>query len=74
VKPVDPLVRVEHCIGVDGRRYCAPGLRAFFTRHGLDLRTFIRGGLPASVIEGTGDAMAIRAAAVAREDAMRGDA
>jgi hypothetical protein len=62
----DPLVRLEHCIGVDGRRYCAPGLRAFFSRHGLDLRTFAREGLPASVIEATGDAMAQRAADIAR--------
>lgn len=64
-----PLVRLHHCVGVDGRAYCARGLRAFFARHQLDLRSFVRDGLPAGVIEATGDAMAIRAAARARAEA-----
>lgn len=64
----DPLVTLRHCIGVDGRRYCAPGVRAFFSAHGLDLRKFAREGLPASTIEATGDAMALRAAANARKE------
>lgn len=65
----DPLVTLRHCVGVDGRRYCASGVRAFFARHGLDLRAFAHDGLPASVIEATGDAMALRAAARARAEA-----
>jgi hypothetical protein len=68
----DPLVSMRHCIGVDGRRYCARGLRAFFAQHRLDLRTFAREGLPASTIEATGDAMAIRAATLARAEENRG--
>lgn len=69
---MDPLVHLRHCVGVDGARYCAPGLRAFFSRHGLDLRAFVRQGLPASVIEATGDAMALRAAKLARDEAAKG--
>lgn len=63
----DPLVMVRHCAAGDVR-YCASGLRTFFRRHGLDFRAFLRGGLPASVIEQTGDAMAQRAAANARAE------
>jgi len=70
--PADPIVRLRHCIGVDGRTYCAPGVRSFFARHRLDLRTFVREGLPASVIEATGDAMALRAAELARAEAAGG--
>jgi hypothetical protein len=62
-------VTLRHCVGVDGRRYCAPGVRAFFQAHGLDLRVFAREGLPASTIEATGDAMAMRAAQRARDEA-----
>ena len=63
----DPRVMVRHCTSA-GVRYCAPGMRAFFRRHGLDFREFLRRGLPASVIEQTGDAMAMRAAANARAE------
>ncbi|ATN93646.1 tail protein [Pseudomonas phage VW-6B] len=40
---------------------CAPGLRAFFARYGLDLKAFIRdGGIDAELLAGTGDALAIK--------------
>lgn len=66
----EPIVTVTHCKSLG---YCARGMRAFFAQHGLDWQAFRDVGLPASVIEGTGDAMAIRAAALARETARRGD-
>lgn len=62
----DPLVTLAHARSV---AYCSRGMRAFFAQHGLDWTEFLRHGLPASVLEATGDAMAIRAAAVARDAA-----
>lgn len=43
-----------------GLGYCNRGARAWAERHGIDWRAFRREGLPADVLEGTGDAMAIR--------------
>lgn len=62
------MVTLRHCVGVDGRAYCAPGIRAFCSRHGISLRELARGGVAASVAEATGDAMALRAAARARAE------
>lgn len=39
--------------------YCARGTRAWFARHGLDMRTFAREGLDEAVLLATGDALAI---------------
>lgn len=52
--------------------YCIPGTRAFFARHGMDWRGFLRHGLAAEAFEATGDAMAIKLAAYAREQAAAG--
>ncbi len=41
-------------------KMCARGARAFFNRHGLDWSDFIRNGIDSSVLEATGDAMALR--------------
>lgn len=68
----DPPVLVRHCLGPDGSRYCAPGMRAFAERHGLSMRALLRGQLLASELEATGDAMAIAAARRARQEAQRG--
>ncbi|MBE2242382.1 MAG: hypothetical protein IAE86_06490 [Burkholderiaceae bacterium] len=38
--------------------YCARGTRAWFDRHGLDLRAFTREGLDEEVLLATGDGMA----------------
>lgn len=51
---------------------CAPSVRAWFARHGIDYRAFLRDGLPVEQAEATGDAFALRAAAIAREEAGRG--
>lgn len=59
----DLIVTVNHLYSVrawNGRRgYCARGARAWFARHGLDWTAFVRDGLPASVLEATGDALAL---------------
>lgn len=57
------LIKMEH---VRQARMCSKGARAFFQRHGLDWERFRREGLPAEVIEATGDAMALRVVEVAR--------
>lgn len=46
---------------------CSRGARTFFQRYGLDWQTFLKQGLPASVIAATGDAMALQVVEVARE-------
>lgn len=61
----DPMVTLTHCRSLG---YCARGMREFFQRHGLDWQAFRECGLPASVIEATGDGMAMRAARLAREE------
>lgn len=62
----DPMVTIEHVRDVN---LCARGARVWFARHGLDFREFLMHGLPASVIEGTGDALGKLVADKAREDA-----
>lgn len=59
----DPLVRMEH---VRTARMCTRGARAWFAHQGLDYQEFLFKGMPASVIEATGDAMGIQVAKVAR--------
>lgn len=66
------LVQVRHCVGVDGRRYCARGLRAFCRTNELDLMQLTHEGIPIERIEATGDAMAIFACKRARDEAMKG--
>ena len=39
---------------------CVNGSRAWFARHGLDFRAFVREGLDAETLLATGDAMALR--------------
>ncbi|WP_442905667.1 hypothetical protein [Hydrogenophaga sp. PBC] len=39
---------------------CVHGTRAWFARHGLDFRAFLRDGITAEVLLATGDAMALR--------------
>ncbi len=53
-------------------RYCAPGARAFFARHGLNWSDFLRNGVDAEALAATGDAMALKAVQHAREEAERG--
>ena len=45
---------------------CVNGSRAWFARHGLDFRAFMRDGLDAQTLLATGDAMAQRVVEHAR--------
>lgn len=40
--------------------YCANGTRRWFARMGLDWADFLRNGIEDSVLEATGDAMALK--------------
>lgn len=53
---------------------CAPGIRLWARRHGVDLRRFVHEGLPVETVDRIGDAFAQRAAAIARGQAEAGDA
>jgi hypothetical protein len=52
-------------------RYCLPGVRPWFRRHGLDWQAFLDTGLPAETLLATGDALVepVIAQARARETA-----
>ena len=65
------MVRVylRHLRALD---YCARGSRAFFQRHGWDWHQFLQNGLEAEAFRKTGDAMAMKAAQVAEQEATRG--
>lgn len=41
-------------------RYCANGSRRWFARMGLDWAAFVRDGIDADILAGTGDAMALK--------------
>lgn len=49
------IVRLE-----DARRlkYCLKGVRAFCARHGIDFRSFVKGGVDESILLNINDAMA----------------
>lgn len=41
-------------------KYCVHGVRRFCNRHGIEFSQLIKGTLPVSEFERTGDAMALR--------------
>jgi hypothetical protein len=47
-------------------RYCSKVPRKWFERHGLSWSDFLANGIPASKLEATGDAMALKVVEVAR--------
>lgn len=51
-------------------RYCAKGVRKFFSDRGLDFRVFLRDGIPAEQLEATGDSMAQKVVDHARQEAL----
>lgn len=51
---------------------CTPGIRTWMERYGLDLDTFLEHGLPVEQFDRIDDAFAQRLAAIAREEAARG--
>ncbi len=62
---LDPTVTVEH---LRKARLCSRGARQWFVRHGLDYMQFLNHGYPASVLEGTGDALGKLVAGIARKE------
>jgi hypothetical protein len=56
------VVTMQHLrtIPYFGRRpgFCLRGARAWFERHGLDFRAFVREGIDAELLLATGDGMA----------------
>jgi hypothetical protein len=52
-------------------RYCLPGVRPWFRRHGLDWQAFLNVGISAETLRATGDALVepVIAEAKARETA-----
>lgn len=62
----EPQVTMAHIRRV---HFCARGARAFFERYGLDWSAFLREGIPADKLEATGDALAARVCALARQEA-----
>ena len=73
----DVIVTSVHLRGVPGfgKRpgFCVDRSRAWFQRHGLDFRDFLRNGIPSAALEATGCAMAQALVDHAREvEASRG--
>lgn len=62
----DPIVTVHH---MREAKFCARGGRVVAARYNLDFLHFVTQGYPASVLEATGDAMLIKLATIAREEA-----
>lgn len=52
---------------IHAARYCSSGARVWLKSHGIDVLGFIREGVPVERFEETGDAMALKVAAIARE-------
>ncbi len=71
VAPEDPiLVRVED---LRAARLCLQGARPWFRRHGFDWQDFLISGISADRLATTGDALALRVIATARERVGRED-
>lgn len=62
----EPLVYPRH---IHAAGLCMSGARAWFKRHGIAFEDCRRGLLTAQRVEATGDALGLRVAAIAREDA-----
>ena len=51
---------------IHAARYCSAGARVWLKAHGIEVLELIRNGVPVEVFEATGDAMALKVAAIAR--------
>lgn len=65
----DPIVRIEH---LREAGICLAGARRFATKMDFDFRDFLKNGLPASVLEATGDHFALTVAEIARKGKKNG--
>lgn len=57
------IVTIDHARAAG---MCVQGMRAWFARHGLDFRAFLREGIDAKTLLATGDAMAKRVVELAQ--------
>lgn len=55
-----------------GAELCIPGCEKWAASKGIDFGDFIQHGVPASVLEQTGDELALQLIAIAREDLIHG--
>jgi hypothetical protein len=62
------VVTIDH---VRAAGLCVGGTRAWFDRHGLDFRAFLRDGCYAETLLATGDAMALRVVEYAHNQCSR---
>lgn len=60
------MVRIEHVVQAG---MCVRGAKVWGQRHGLDFRKFLAEGYPVETIEATKDALGMKVAAAARDDA-----
>lgn len=63
---------IVHPRHVRAAALCTRGARAWFKDNGMDWSRFVSEGLPAETLEATGDPLAARAVAKARQEAENG--
>ena len=68
-RPTPPYLTLVTVQDIRAARYCLPGVRPWFRRHGLDWQAFLDTGIPAETLRATGDALVepVIAQAKARE-------
>lgn len=52
---------------IHAAKFCSSGARVWLKAQGIDVLDFIRNGVPVERFEETGDELALRVAAIARE-------
>jgi hypothetical protein len=52
---------------IHAAKFCSSGARVWLQAQGIDILDFIRNGVPVERFEETGDELALRVAAIARE-------
>lgn len=60
------VVQVRH---VRAAQFCTRGMRVWLIEHGFDVTAFVKHGVPIEQWEATGDPLALRVAAIARQEA-----
>ena len=55
--PTPPCLTRVTIQDIRAARYCLPGVRPWFRRHGLDWQAFLDAGIPAETLRATGDAL-----------------
>lgn len=70
--PIMVTMRHARAASLGGGMLCAPSIREWCARYGIDLHQLASDGIPVEQVEAIDDAFAQRAAAIAREEACRG--